>query len=75
MKEEQLIKETIEKIRPFIQSDGGDLEFIKYEKNKVYVKMLGACKGCPMAYLTLKEGIETAIKEVVPSVDEVVNVE
>lgn len=75
MKDQEKIIEAIEKIRPFIQSDGGDVEFVKYENDKVYVKMLGACQGCAMAYVTLKEGIESVVKEAVPSVKEVVNVD
>ncbi len=74
MENEKLILEVIEKIKPFVQGDGGDLEFVKYEDNKVYIKMLGACRGCQMAHITLKEGIETAIKNEVPSVEEVINV-
>ncbi len=68
MKEENKIKEVIAEIRPFIQSDGGDIEFIKYEDDVVYVKLSGACQGCQMAHITLKEGVETAIKNEVPSV-------
>ena len=51
-----------------------DIEFIKYEDNIVYIKMLGACAGCELIDMTLKEGIEMAIKEEVPSVEKVVNV-
>lgn len=72
--EEQKIKDIIDKLRPFLISDGGDIEFIKYEDNIVYIKMLGACAGCSLIDMTLKEGVESAIKEEVPSVKEVVNV-
>lgn len=68
------IKEVIDTIRPFLVSDGGNIEFIKYEDNIVYIKMLGACSHCHMIDITLKEGIETAIKEEVPSVISVVNI-
>ncbi len=74
MKEEEKIIEVINKIKPFVQSDGGDIEFVKYEDNKVFVKLLGACQGCSMAHVTLKEGVQTAIQEEVPTVLEVINV-
>ena len=51
----------IDKIRPFLISDGGNLEFVKYEDNIVYVKMMGACADCAMIDLTLKDGIEEFI--------------
>lgn len=65
------ILEVIEKLRPFIISDGGDLEFIKYENRIVYVKLSGACAHCEMVNYTLKNGIEEAIKSVVPEVESV----
>ena len=74
MNETEKIKEIIEKLRPFLISDGGNIEFIKYEKGKVYIKMLGACAGCELIDYTLKEGIESAIKEEVPAVKEVINI-
>ena len=69
------IIEIIEKIKPFLESDGGDLEFIKYENNIVYVKLLGACKECSMIDYTLKEGIEEMIINEIPEVKEVINIE
>ena len=74
MAEEEKIKEVIEKLRPFLVSDGGDVEFIKYENNIVYIKLSGACAGCELIDFTLKDGIESAIKEEVPSVKEVINI-
>ncbi len=73
--EENKIKiiETIEKLRPFLVNDGGNIEFIKYENDIVYIKMVGACASCPMVDLTLKEGIEVALKEEIPSIKEVIN--
>ena len=73
MKEEQKIIEIIDKLRPFLMNDGGNIEFIKYEDNIVYIKMMGACANCEMLNLTLKEGIEEAIKSEVPEVVEVIN--
>ena len=63
----------IDKIRPFLISDGGNLEFVKYEDNIVYVKMMGACADCAMIDLTLKDGIEEFITSEIPEVKEVVN--
>lgn len=74
MTEEQKIKEIIDKLRPYLINDGGDIEFVKYENNIVYIKMLGACAGCSLIDYTLKDGIETAIKEEVPNVKEVINI-
>ncbi|MBE6138852.1 MAG: NifU family protein [Firmicutes bacterium] len=71
--DEEKIMEIIDKLRPFLINDGGNIEFIKYENNIVYVKMTGACSNCQMLDFTLKEGIECAIKEEVPDVREVVN--
>lgn len=73
-KTEEKIKDIIDHLRPFLINDGGNIEFIKYEENIVYIKMTGACADCQMLDLTLKEGIESAIKEEVPEVKEVVNV-
>ena len=60
---EILINSTLDKIRHFLQKDGGDVEFIKLEKNIVYVNMKGACEGCSYAYADIKELIEVIIQE------------
>lgn len=72
---EDKIKAIISKLKPFLVSDGGDLEYIKFEDGIVYVKMLGACAGCPMMDVTLKQGIEQIITNEIPEVVEVRNVE
>ncbi len=74
MTDEEKIIEIIDKLRPFLVSDGGNIEFVKYEDNIVYIKMLGACAGCELIDITLKDGVENAIKEEVPTVKEVVNI-
>lgn len=75
MKEtEKKIIDIIDKIRPFLVNDGGDIEFIEFKDGIVYVKMLGHCSGCPMMQLTLKENIEVAITSEIPEVIEVRNV-
>ena len=74
MEKEEKVKEIIDKIRPFLISDGGDIEFIKIEDNIVYIKMIGACAGCAMLDFTLKDGIESAIMSEVQGIEGVVNV-
>lgn len=69
--EEQKIKEIIDKLRPFLINEGGNIEFVKYEDNIVYIKMMGACVNCEMLDFTLKDGIEATIIDEVPSVKEV----
>ncbi len=68
------IIEVIDQLRPFLINDGGNIEFVKFEDGIVYIKMMGACADCSMIDLTLKDGIESAIKEEVPSVKEVINI-
>lgn len=74
MSTEDKIKEVLNELRPFLINDGGDIEFIKYENNIVYVQMQGACAGCYMLDFTLKDGIEMALKEEIPEIKEVVNI-
>ena len=71
MNSEEKIISIIDELRPFLINDGGNIEFVKYEDNIVYIKMMGACSNCVMLDLTLKDGIEAAIKEEVPEVLEV----
>ncbi|MDD3241814.1 MAG: NifU family protein [Bacilli bacterium] len=71
---EERIIEVIDKIRPFLVSDGGNVEFVKYEDNIAYIKLMGHCSHCPMMDITLKEGIEVAITNEIPEVKEVRNV-
>ena len=70
----QKIIEIIDELRPFLMYEGGNIEFVKYENDIVYIKMLGACANCNMLDLTLKDGIESALKEEIPSIKEVINV-
>ena len=70
------VAEVINGIRPYIQGDGGDIDLVSVEADgTVKVKLSGACSGCPHAAMTLKMGIERALRERVPEVREVVNVE
>ena len=74
MNDEQIIMDTIDKIRPFLVNDGGNIEFVKYEDNIVYVRLSGACQNCELIDITLKDSVELMIKEMVPSVKEVINI-
>ncbi len=71
---EEQVKEILEKIRPNLQADGGDVEFVSMEEGVVKVRLKGACGGCPMATLTLKNGIERIIKQHVDGISSVVAV-
>ncbi|MFO8145326.1 MAG: NifU family protein [Candidatus Syntrophosphaera sp.] len=69
------VESILEKIRPAIQADGGDVELVNIrDDNVIEVRLKGACNGCPMATLTLKAGIERIIKEEIPEVAEVISV-
>ena len=69
------IKDIIDKLRPFLINDGGNIEFVKYEDNIVYIQLMGACANCQMIDLTLKDGIEAAIINEVPEVKQVINID
>ncbi len=71
---EDKIIALIDKIRPFLISDGGNLEYIKYENNIVYVRLLGACSECSMLDVTLKDGIEQLIINEIPEIKSVENI-
>jgi Fe-S cluster biogenesis protein NfuA len=69
------VEEMLEKVRPFLQRDGGDVELVDVEEDgTVKVRLTGACGTCPMATMTLKMGIEKTLKEHIPEVKEVVQV-
>ncbi len=70
---EKKIKDVIERLSPYLQNDGGNVMFKRFENGVCYVKLVGACSNCPMAQVTLTDGIETAIMSEVPEVIKVVN--
>ena len=70
MKEE--VQSALNDIRPSLQADGGDVELVDVEDGIVKVRLTGACGGCPMSQMTLKQGIETYVKKKIP---EIVSVE
>mgnify|MGYP002552258544 FL=1 len=71
---EEQIKNVIHKLRPYLQRDGGDIEYVDFKDGIVYVRMLGACAGCTMINDTLKDGVEQILMEEVPGVLEVQNI-
>jgi Fe-S cluster biogenesis protein NfuA len=74
MNKSEQIKEVLEGIRPMLQSDGGDLNFVSFDEDTgvVKVELKGACVGCPMANMTLKSGVETELKDKLDFVKSVV---
>jgi Fe-S cluster biogenesis protein NfuA len=68
----ELVKKTLEKIRPALQRDGGDVQLVDVKDDGVVqVRLTGACAGCPMSQMTLKMGVERLLKEEVPGVNRV----
>lgn len=70
---EKKVKDIIDKLRPFLINDGGNIEFVKLENNIVYIRMMGACVNCNMLDLTLRDGIAAAIMNEVPDIEDVIN--
>ncbi len=68
------IQELLDDIRPFLNMDGGDIEFIKYEEGYLYVKLTGACAMCGFQDITLKDNIEAYLKEDIKELKGVINV-
>ncbi|AIQ32176.1 MULTISPECIES: NifU family protein [Paenibacillus] len=68
------VLEVLDKLRPFLQRDGGDVELIDVEDGIVKLKLMGACGSCPSSTITLKAGIERALVEEVEGVEEVIQV-
>lgn len=68
------VEEAINKIRPFLQRDGGDIELVDVSEGIVKVRLQGACGSCPMSIMTLKMGVERQLKQDIPELKEVVAV-
>ena len=68
------IEEALKKIRPMLQADGGDVEVVAVEDGVVKVRLKGACAGCPMSQMTIKNGVERILKEQIPEVSSVESV-
>jgi Fe-S cluster biogenesis protein NfuA len=72
----QIINDAIEQLRPFLNADGGDMKFVKItEDGYVHVKLLGACSSCSMSMMTLKAGLEEAVKKVAPEIKGVLSID
>lgn len=72
----QKVENALEEIRPFLQSDGGDITLLGIEDDKIVrVQLQGACVGCSVNQMTLKSGVEMTIKKHAPQIEEVINVE
>ena len=66
------IEVVLERVRPLLQADGGDIELVDVLERKAYVRLSGKCAGCPSAHLTLHIGIEMAIREAIPEFEQLV---
>ncbi len=76
MKElKEALEEALAKIRPFLKRDGGDIELVEVTGGVAKVRLTGACKGCPMSQMTLKQGVERVLLKEVPGLKEVQAVE
>jgi Fe-S cluster biogenesis protein NfuA len=71
---QEKVEEVLDKVRPVLVRDGGNVELVEVEDGTVKVKLVGACAGCPMSTMTLKNGIERILKQEIPEVKEVVAV-
>lgn len=69
------IEDAIKTLRPFLEADGGDIQLLRVEDNVAKVKLLGACQSCEMSAMTLKAGVEEAVKKAVPQITSVEAVE
>ena len=70
----QKVETVLNKIRPMLQADGGDVELVDIEGGVVKVRLKGACAGCPMSQMTIKSGVERLLKEQIPEVTAVESV-
>lgn len=69
------VKNVIDQIRPYLQADGGNIEYVKLSDDYVvHVELQGACRSCPMSLMTLKSGVEDAVKKAVPEIQSVENI-
>jgi len=69
------VEQALERIRPYLVADGGDISIVEItEDNVLKVELKGACNGCPFSYQTLKAGVEIAVRKEVPEITEVVDI-
>lgn len=72
MEPRERVEAILDRVRPFLQADGGDIVLMDVAASKVTVRLTGKCAGCPSAHLTLYVGVEMAIKEDIPEIDELI---
>ena len=73
-KTKENVEKALEEIRPFLVNDGGNIELLSIDDNVVKVQLQGACSGCSVNQMTLKNGVEATIKKYAPEITEVINV-
>ncbi|QOR74437.1 NifU-like domain-containing protein [Cruoricaptor ignavus] len=66
------VMNALENARPFLNKDGGDIELVRVEGTKVFVRLIGNCNGCPMSFSTIKLGVENMIKQHAPEITDVI---
>lgn len=72
MNSQSAIEAILDRMRPLLQADGGDIELVEVSGSKAFVRLTGKCAGCPSSHLTLHVGVEMAIREVLPEFEELV---
>ena len=72
---QEKVEQGLDEIRPFLESDGGNIELISIKNNVVKVKLLGNCVSCSVNQMTLKNGVEMSIKKFAPQIEEVINID
>jgi Fe-S cluster biogenesis protein NfuA len=68
------VQRALDEVRPNLQMDGGDVELVSVEGGEVFVRLKGHCVGCPISALTVKQGLEVALRQMVPGVERVIAV-
>jgi len=63
------VQAVLDRVRPYLQADGGDIELIAVEGNSAAVRLKGVCAGCPSAHMTLHDGVEAALRKAIPDFD------
>jgi len=72
MLDEVSVNRVLDQMRPFMQRDGGDVALVKIEGTLVYIRLIGACAGCPISFMTVTYGIQEAMQKEIPSVERVI---
>jgi len=67
--DKERVQAVLDRVRPFLQADGGDIELVSVEGRSASVRLVGMCAGCPAAHMTLHDGIESAIRSEIPEFD------